>query len=184
MKAGPLWLKLQIACGEQPAMGPGKAELLEAIQTCGLISAVGRAMGMSYRRAWGRRDEPQLRRAARADRAGRRLASLPRWAETAGFDYAHRIGGGSAFLHVDSAWRNGYNGDSSLSRYTYIRAYNLTNASLGYRLPDGIELAIFARNLLDADDIQSLTIQAGNSGLIVCTPSDPRVGGGTVRFGM
>lgn len=52
MKVGPLWLKLQIARGEQPAMGPGKAELLEAIAEHGSISGAGRAMGMSYRRAW------------------------------------------------------------------------------------------------------------------------------------
>lgn len=52
MKVGPLWLKIQIACGDALAMGPGKADLLEAIQSEGSISAAGRALGMSYRRAW------------------------------------------------------------------------------------------------------------------------------------
>ena len=33
-------------------MGPGKAALLEAIIAEGSISGAGRAMGMSYRRAW------------------------------------------------------------------------------------------------------------------------------------
>lgn len=33
-------------------MGPGKAELLEHIRDTGSISAAGRAMGMSYKRAW------------------------------------------------------------------------------------------------------------------------------------
>ena len=33
-------------------MGPGKADLLEAIASEGSISAAGRALGMSYRRAW------------------------------------------------------------------------------------------------------------------------------------
>ena len=56
--------------------------------------------------------------------------------------------------------------------------------SLGYRFVDGIELAVFARNLFDADYIQTATIQAGNSGLILKTPSDSRVVGGTVRFRM
>lgn len=32
--------------------GPGKAELLERIRDTGSISAAGRAMGMSYKRAW------------------------------------------------------------------------------------------------------------------------------------
>ena len=52
MKLGPLWLKIQIACGDALAMGPGKADLLEAIIEHGSISAAGRALGMSYRRAW------------------------------------------------------------------------------------------------------------------------------------
>ena len=52
MKRGPLWLKLQIANGDEAAMGPGKADLLEAIAAHGSISAAGRSMGMSYRRAW------------------------------------------------------------------------------------------------------------------------------------
>jgi molybdate transport system regulatory protein len=34
------------------AMGPGKADLLDAIITTGSISAAARTMGMSYRRAW------------------------------------------------------------------------------------------------------------------------------------
>jgi len=34
------------------AMGPGKASLLEALDREGSISAAGRALGMSYRRAW------------------------------------------------------------------------------------------------------------------------------------
>ena len=38
--------------GEDIAMGPGKADLLDAIEAAGSISAAARAMGMSYRRAW------------------------------------------------------------------------------------------------------------------------------------
>lgn len=33
-------------------LGPGKADLLQAIRETGSISAAGRAMGMSYKRAW------------------------------------------------------------------------------------------------------------------------------------
>ena len=57
MKIGPLWLKLQVACGEALAIGPGKADLLDAIVAHGSISAAGRALGMSYRRAWQLVDE-------------------------------------------------------------------------------------------------------------------------------
>lgn len=115
---------------------------------------------------------------------GRHLASLPRFAVTAGLDYTRPIGSGAAFVHVDTASRSGYNGDPGLSRFTYIRGYNLTNANIGYRFADGTEVIVWARNVLDADYIQNLTIQAGNSGLILGSPSDPRTVGGTVRFRM
>ena len=49
---GPLKLKLQVMCGDEIAMGPGKADLLDAIAAHGSISAGAKAMGMSYRRAW------------------------------------------------------------------------------------------------------------------------------------
>jgi len=48
----PLKIKLQLLCGDAIAMGPGKADLLDAIAREGSISAAGRALGMSYRRAW------------------------------------------------------------------------------------------------------------------------------------
>lgn len=51
-RLGPLKLKAQIFCGEEPAIGPGKADLLDAIDSEGSISAAGRALGMSYRRTW------------------------------------------------------------------------------------------------------------------------------------
>lgn len=47
-----LKLKIQITCGAEIAMGPGKADLLDAIAREGSISGAGRRLGMSYRRAW------------------------------------------------------------------------------------------------------------------------------------
>lgn len=47
-----LKLKIQLYCGSEIAMGPGKADLLAAIAHEGSISAAARAMDMSYRRAW------------------------------------------------------------------------------------------------------------------------------------
>ena len=38
-------------------IGPGKIELLESIRRCGSISAAGRDMEMSYKRAWDLVDE-------------------------------------------------------------------------------------------------------------------------------
>jgi len=43
---------LRILLSHGVMIGPGKADLLQAIDTCGSISAAGRELGMSYRRAW------------------------------------------------------------------------------------------------------------------------------------
>lgn len=45
-------IKIHIPYGKVSAIGPGKADLLEAIQRSGSISAAARQMGMSYKRAW------------------------------------------------------------------------------------------------------------------------------------
>ena len=45
-------LSLRIHLDPQGRIGPGKIELLEKIAAFGSIAAAGRAMGMSYRRAW------------------------------------------------------------------------------------------------------------------------------------
>lgn len=52
VREGALKLKAQLFCGDEAAIGPGKADLLEAIDREGSISAAGRALGMSYRRSW------------------------------------------------------------------------------------------------------------------------------------
>src|SRR5579871_2029061 len=53
MAADPrIKIKVQIFCGKEIAMGPGKADLLEAIAREGSISAAGRTLGISYRRCW------------------------------------------------------------------------------------------------------------------------------------
>src|SRR5262245_54454323 len=45
-------LTLRVEFEPDDAVGPGKIELLELVDSLGSIAAAGRAMGMSYRRAW------------------------------------------------------------------------------------------------------------------------------------
>jgi molybdate transport system regulatory protein len=49
-KAGTLRFRLLL--GHSTAIGPGKADLLAAVAETGSISAAGRSMGMSYKKAW------------------------------------------------------------------------------------------------------------------------------------
>ncbi|SEQ33224.1 molybdate transport system regulatory protein [Devosia sp. YR412] len=44
---------LRVTLSETAYIGPGRADLLELISSTGSISAAGKAMGMSYKRAWG-----------------------------------------------------------------------------------------------------------------------------------
>ncbi|MGB3177109.1 MAG: winged helix-turn-helix domain-containing protein [Albidovulum sp.] len=46
-------LKLRLELDKGDWIGPGKADLLAHIAETGSISAAGRRMGMSYKRAWG-----------------------------------------------------------------------------------------------------------------------------------
>jgi molybdate transport system regulatory protein len=48
----PARLQLRLFFGGDVMLGPGKADLLERIQNTGSISAAGREMAMSYKRAW------------------------------------------------------------------------------------------------------------------------------------
>ena len=50
-------LSVRIDLDAEDRIGPGKILLLEHIRECGSISAAGRAMDMSYKRAWDLVDE-------------------------------------------------------------------------------------------------------------------------------
>lgn len=47
-----LKIQARVMLDDEIAFGPGKADLLRAIETTGSISAAGKHLGMSYRRAW------------------------------------------------------------------------------------------------------------------------------------
>ena len=70
MPAAVLYLRIDF--GEHGALGPGKTRLMELIAETGSISAAGRAMNMSYKRAWDLVDEINhlCRRAAVERQAG------------------------------------------------------------------------------------------------------------------
>jgi molybdate transport system regulatory protein len=48
----PITLRLRLLFGDRLVFGPGKGELLAQIAATGSIAAAGRAMRMSYKRAW------------------------------------------------------------------------------------------------------------------------------------
>ena len=48
----PLQLRLRVYCGGEPALGPGRADLLERIVGTESIAQAARDMNMSYMKAW------------------------------------------------------------------------------------------------------------------------------------
>ncbi len=118
------------------------------------------------------------------DLSGKALSALPRWVESLGGEYARTVSiagqSGRAYLQGEVQWRSSVFGDPSDSRYAVIDGYSVVNASSGFR-QGRWEIALFVRNLLQRNYMQNLTVQAGNSGLIVGTPGDPRTYGLTVR---
>jgi iron complex outermembrane receptor protein len=124
------------------------------------------------------------------DLSGMPLSGLPRWVVSVGGELqqpltlAHTQG--ELFVRADASVRSWVYGDSADSQYTVLSGYGLVNASLGVRslaiTPTAQwELFVWARNLLDKDYLQNVTVQAGNSGLIVGTPGDARSIGVTLR---
>ena len=52
MSSNALRPRLRILHGEEIALGPGKADLLEAIDRAGTLAEAAGRLGMSYMRAW------------------------------------------------------------------------------------------------------------------------------------
>lgn len=118
---------------------------------------------------------------AQCNLTGKGLPGLPKWSGSIGGEYTVPVSLGEAFLRADASARSRIFGDATGSAYTVIKGYALVNASLGLRTGKGWEIALFARNLFNRDYLQNVTVQAGNSGLIVGTPSEPRMLGVTLK---
>jgi iron complex outermembrane receptor protein len=111
------------------------------------------------------------------------LAGLSKWSGSFGLDYRKQLGRGDIVVRVDTNYRDGYNSDTSGSKYTVIDGFSVTNLSLAYRFARGWQIEAFARNVFDEEYITALTIQTGNSGLILGQAGEPRTVGVAFRYG-
>jgi iron complex outermembrane recepter protein len=119
------------------------------------------------------------------DLSGRPLSTLPRWNLSAGVSYKQPEPIAGTDIHIsartDFQFRTAVYGDPADSIATQLGAYGIVNATIGLRRDDHWELLVWARNLFDRNYLQNVTIQAGNSGLVVGTPGDARSVGATLR---
>jgi iron complex outermembrane receptor protein len=117
--------------------------------------------------------------------SGKPLSGVPKYVLAVGGEYVHNLDlgavNGQAFINAEANWRTKTYGESSDSKYTVIDGYGIINMSIGYRQDGPWEVFFWVKNLFDKNYIQNVTVQAGNSGLILATPSDPRTFGVTLR---
>lgn len=118
---------------------------------------------------------------ASCDLSGKALPGLPKWNASLGGEVTHDAGRAQLYARADAAFRSMIYGEATDSAYTTIAGYALVNAAAGVRVGPRWNVEVFARNLTGANYLQNVTVQAGNSGLVVGTPSDPRMFGLTLR---
>jgi iron complex outermembrane receptor protein len=110
------------------------------------------------------------------------LPGLSKWSGSLGLDYRRHMGRGDFTIRTDTTYRDGYNSDTSGSKYTVIDGFTVTNLSVGYRFARSWQAEVFARNLFDEEYVTALTIQTGNSGLILGQAGEPRTVGVAFRY--
>ena len=122
---------------------------------------------------------------AACDLSGLALPGLSKWAGSLGAEYRRpaSFGGlqGDAYVGLDGNFRTQFNGDAAGSKYTMIEGYELLNLRVGYKTRGPWEGFISVKNLLDRHYITVLTVQSGNSGLVVGSPGDARTVSATLR---
>ncbi len=120
---------------------------------------------------------------AACDLSGKEFPGVSPWAGSVGGEYRWRLNdvGGEVLVGADASYRSAYFADASASRYTRIDGYGLVNLRAGFRSDANWEAYVFVKNALDEDYLQFVSVQTGNSGLVIGNPGDPRTVGVTVR---
>jgi iron complex outermembrane receptor protein len=122
---------------------------------------------------------------AACDLSGQRLPGVSEWALSAGGEYRWPGplpgGSGEYYVGLDASYRSDFYSDASDSRYALIEGYTLVNLRAGAESESGWEAFGWVKNALDEDYLQFVSIQPGNSGLVLGNPGDPRTIGLTLR---
>ena len=122
---------------------------------------------------------------AACDLSGAELPGVSPWAGSAGAQYRRTTAfgalNGDVYVGGDVSFRSAYFSDASASRYTRIPAYEIVNLRAGFESDGPWEVFAFVRNALDEEYLQFVSVQSGNSGLVIGNPGDPRTFGVTLR---
>ncbi len=121
------------------------------------------------------------------DLSGRRPAGIPEFNIATSATYTHEFGdsGNRLITRVDYSHESNVNINNGLPTFgpnNFRREVNLVNASMTLALDSGIEVGIYARNLLDEQYILTVFDGVAQAGTVSGYPSAPRTWGGLVRY--
>lgn len=126
------------------------------------------------------------------DLSGERPGGIPEYNIATSATYTHEFGasGNRLITRVDFSHESNTDVNNGLPTFNaslgntrvFKREVNLVNASMTLALDSGIELGLYARNLLDDEYIQTVFDGVAQSGTVSGYPSAPRTWGGLVRF--
>jgi iron complex outermembrane recepter protein len=120
------------------------------------------------------------------DLSNRSLPAVSKWAFSLGGEYSRNLPGlglgeFTGYLGLDESYRSSYFSTASLSLYSRVPGYDLTNVRVGLRTADGRwDLQVWARNLFDRKYEISQVPILFNSGALSALVGDPRTIGATV----
>jgi iron complex outermembrane receptor protein len=121
------------------------------------------------------------------DLSGERPAGIPEFSISTSATYTHEFGGSGNrlitrvdFNHESNTLIN--NGLPTFGANNFQREVNLVNASTTFALSNGLELGLWARNLLDDKYILTVFDGVAQGGTVSGYPSPPRTYGAVARF--
>jgi outer membrane receptor protein involved in Fe transport len=126
------------------------------------------------------------------DLTGLRPGGIPEWNLATSATYTHEFGnsGNQLLTRVDYAHESNTPINNGLPTFNaelgntriFQRETNIVNASMIFKLENGLEVGAWARNLLDDQFIITVFDGVAQAGTVSGYPSQPRTYGGLVRF--
>jgi len=121
------------------------------------------------------------------DLTGVRPAGIPAWAIATSATYTHEFleSGHRLITRVDYNHESNTqinNGLPTFGPNNFTREVNLVNASMTFAMENGLEVGVWARNLLNDQYILTIFDGVAQAGTVSGYPSPPRTYGGVVRF--
>ncbi len=115
------------------------------------------------------------------DISGQDLPGVSKWTLSYGAEYAVPAGDAQeVYAGLDGSYKSAFSSSATPSQYTRVDGYGLLSLRAGWRSDDGWNVFGWVRNVGKTQYFDYLTVQPGNSGLIVGQPGDPRTWGLTL----